>query len=394
MTTVIVGASLAGLRTAESLRKHGHDETIVLIGDEEHLPYDRPPLSKEHLDAAQAAEPVMLRKAEDYDALELDLRLGVRATGADLDARVVSTTGGEVPFDQLVVATGGTPRRAPQAGTLDGFHVVRTLADADALRADLDREPRVVVLGGGFIGAEVACAARKRGLHVTMVEALEAPLSRALGVRVGNLLTQPHADHGVTVRCGVTVTEARGAGRVEEVTLSDGTVVPADVVVVGLGVTPATGWLEDSGLDVSDGVLCDAGLRAVGTRATVYAVGDVARWPNEKFGETMRVEHWSNANEHAEVVASAITGNPRAATSVPYVWSDQYGSRIQIVGRPGASDEVTLRLDDDGCRHVAAFERAGRLVGLMAVDSPRTIIKARKAIGGGTMSAAEFLAAY
>jgi NADPH-dependent 2,4-dienoyl-CoA reductase/sulfur reductase-like enzyme len=392
MTVVIVGASLAGLRTAEALRMRGYEGNIVLVGGEPELPYDRPPLSKEHLAAGPAPEPVLLRKQEDYAVLGLELRLGVHATRLDLEAREVHTDEPDrIPFDHLVVATGGMPRRAPQAEGLGGFHVVRTVADADALRRDLDRGARVVVLGGGFIGAEVAGAARTRGLEVTMVEALAAPLSRALGVEVGGLLARAHCDNGVSVRCGVTVTEARGTDRVESVVLSDGTIIPADVVVVGLGVEPATGWLVGSGLDIDNGVLCDAHLRAVGHEA-VFAVGDVARWPNPALGETVRVEHWTNANEHADVVASAITGAPRPAASVPYVWSDQYGRRIQIIGRPRGTDEVTLVEDGDAGKHVAAYERDGRLVGLMAVNSARVIAKGRRAVAAGEVSATEFLA--
>lgn len=391
MTVVIVGASLAGLRTAEALRTRGYDEAIVLVGEEPTLPYDRPPLSKAHLDANLPAEPVLLRQEGGYAELELDLRLGVRATSVDLEGRSLHTDQPDtIPFDYLVVATGGSPRRWHPTEALDGFHVMRTLADADRLRHELDRSPIVAVMGGGFIGAEVACAARKRGLDVTMIEALQAPLSRALGTPVGTLLAEAHHAHGVTVRCGVTVTEARGADRVEELTLSDGTTVKADVVVVGLGVDPATAWLEHSGLDITNGVLCDAQLRAVGTNC-VFAAGDVARWPNEAFGETMRIEHWSNATEHADIVASAIVGAPKPSDSVPYVWSDQYEDRIQIVGRPRADDDLTLLRNTDTGKHVAAFERHGYLVGLMAVNSPRHIIKARRAIASQKVPTKEFL---
>lgn len=391
MSVVIVGASLSGLRTAEALRMRGHQEGITLIGAEAELPYDRPPLSKEHLAPGPPPEPVLLRKEAAYAELDLDLRLGVRATGADLAARRVRTDDGEeVPFDHLVVATGGHARRARIADGLAGFHVVRTRADADALRADLDANPRVVVLGGGFIGAEVAASARARGLDVTMVEALPAPLSRALGDRVGDLLARAHRENGVDVRCGVTVEQARGGDRVEQVVLSDGTVLAADVVVMGLGVTPAVEWLAGSGLDLTDGVLCDARLRAVGHEA-VFAVGDVARWPNATTGATARVEHWTSANEHADAVASTLTGTPREAASVPYVWSDQYGRRIQIVGRPRPDDAVTVVEDPEG-RHLAAYERNGRLVAVMGVGSARAIARARRAVASGTVPAAEFLA--
>lgn len=391
MTVVVVGASLAGLRTVEALRKRGYEDDIVLVGDEPTLPYDRPPLSKEHLDENEPNNPVLLRKESAYAELGVDLRLGVRATGVELDAALLHTDQDEsIRFDHLVIATGGSPRRWTAAGDLTGFHVLRTLADANTLRDQLDRAPRVAVLGGGFIGAEVACAARKRGLDVTIIEALQAPLSRALGPQVGRLLTRNHYAHGVAVHCGVTVTTALGADRVEQLTLSDETVIEADLVVVGLGVEPATSWLEGSGIDISNGVLCDSDLRVTGT-TNVYAAGDVARWPNKAFDETMRVEHWSNATEHAEVVAASILGSSKPSASVPYVWSDQYGDRIQIVGRPRSDDDLTLLDETDG-RHLAAFERDGRLVGVMAVNSPRRIIKARRAILSRQVSAKDYLA--
>jgi len=249
----------------------------------------------------------------------------------------------------------------------------------------------VLVLGGGFIGAEVAAAARKRGLDVELVELLPAPMSRALGSKVGQLLARMHCDNGVRLRCGVTAQRFWGDRRVEAVELSDGTRVDADVVVLGLGVSPATGWLQGSGLDVDDGVSCDENLRVVGW-PDVYAVGDVARWTHPIFGESMRVEHWTNANEHAGIVASAICGQPRIADAVPYVWSDQYGRKIQIVGRPAARDDVTVIEDPSEGRHAAVYERAGRVVGMLTIDSPRMMLKGRRAVSGGT-SAADLLAA-
>lgn len=381
---------MAGLRTAESLRNRGFDEPITLLGAESHLPYDRPPLSKDYLSQDKPAVMPLLRAAEDYAGLGIDVRLGTTATGLDPQRRRIRTAGGEeIPYRTLVIATGAHARTLPLGDGLDGFRTLRTLSDADLLRGDLDRRPRVVVLGAGFIGAEVAAAARQRDLDVDMVEVLPAPMSRALGTPVGELLGRLHAENGVRVHCGVTVTSALGSGRVEAVELSDGVRIDADLVVLGLGVTPATDWLAGSGLDIADGVACDPSLHAVGW-PDVFAVGDVARWRHPQFDESLRIEHWTNANEHADVVASAIVGEHKVADSVPYVWSDQYGQRIQIVGRPKADDDITVIDDPDG-RHVAVYERAGRVVGVLTVGAPRTMLKGRRAISART-SAAELVA--
>jgi NADPH-dependent 2,4-dienoyl-CoA reductase/sulfur reductase-like enzyme len=388
---VIIGASLAGLRTAEALRARSYGECITLVGVEPGLPYDRPPLSKDSLSSDHSGEVPLLRDDVAFAELELELRAETRATRLDPDRRrVCLSTGDEVPYDDVVIATGADARRLPRSEGVDGFRTLRTLADADLLRADFDRRPKVVVLGGGFIGAEVAAAARARDLDVDLVELLPAPMSGALGPTVGALLADLHTDHGVRLHCGVTVARVFGTPRVEKVELSNGTVLDADVVVMGLGVIPATGWLLDSGLEVDNGVKCDDRLQASG-RPCVYAVGDVARWTHPIFDESIRVEHWTNANEHADVVASAIMGEPRVAGAVPYVWSDQYHRKIQIVGRPAAGDDITLIEDPADGRHVAVYERRGRVVGMLTVDAPRTMLRGRRAIAAGT-SAAELVA--
>jgi len=388
---VIVGASLAGLRTAEALRARGFGEPITLVGAESELPYDRPPLSKEYLAQGDPPSIPLLRAADDFDELNVELRLGTRATALDLERHVISLADGdEMPYDTLVIATGANARTLPLGAGLDGLRTLRTLVDAELLRADLDRRPRVAVLGGGFIGAEVAAAARNRGLDVDLVELLPAPMSGALGTQVGQLLGQLHSDNGVSLRCGVTVTQVLGDQRVEMIELSDGTRLDADVVVMGLGVIPATEWLQSSGLDVTNGVACDDTLRAVG-RSDIYAAGDVARWTHPIFEESVRVEHWTNANEHADIVASSIMGDSKVAGGVPYVWSDQYDRKIQIVGRPAPGDDLTVVEDHSDGRHVAVYERAGRVVGMLTIGSPRTMLKGRRAIAAGT-SASDLVA--
>jgi NADPH-dependent 2,4-dienoyl-CoA reductase/sulfur reductase-like enzyme len=391
MSVLIVGASLAGLRTAEALRAREYDEPITLVGAEAELPYDRPPLSKEYLAPGQAAPVPLLRAADAYDELNVELRLNTSATALDPAAqRVTLSDGDTLSYDKLVIACGANARSLPMAAELEGFLTLRTVADADTLRAGLDQGPKVVVLGAGFIGAEVAAAARNRGLEVDLVEMLPAPMSAALGDKVGEVLGRMHRDNGVRVHCGVTLTGAEGDRRVEAVELSDGSRLRADVVVTGLGVQPATAWLTDSGLDVTDGVACEADLKAKG-RPDIFAVGDVARWTHPIFDTSVRVEHWTNANEHADIVASAITGQRRIADGVPYVWSDQYGQKIQIVGRPTADDDLTLIEDPAGGKHMAIYERAGRVVGMLTIDAPKTMLRGRKAIASKS-SAPELLA--
>ncbi|MET7393765.1 FAD-dependent oxidoreductase [Dactylosporangium sp. NPDC005572] len=379
MSVVVVGASLSGLRTVQALRRKEYDGPIVLIGDEPERPYDRPPLSKDFMAAPDAPVPYLTADGE-LEGLGVELLLGQRATGLDpVRRRVVLAGGDTVPYETVVVATGATARRLPVPGAgLDGVHCLRTLDDAVALRRALDRAPRVVVVGGGFIGAEFASAARKRGLDVTMIEREAAPFAVSLGERVGTALGRIIQDSGVVVRTNVSVVEARGATHVESIMLSDGTQVDADLVLLGVGVSPATAWLAGSGVAVSDGVRCDAGLRSVST-PRVYAAGDVASWPHPALGREVRIEHWTNANEHAEVIAGGIVGDAVTATAVPYVWSDQFGRRLQVVGRSAAGDDVEL-IGTGGALCAAAWSRDGVLTAVLAIDAPRIVVRARKAI--------------
>ncbi len=384
---VVVGASLAGLRAAEALRRGGFAGTLTLVGAEEHLPYDRPPLSKQVLAGDWDADRVWLRRPDDYGPLGLDLRLGVRATDLDLQDREVVLHGGErLPFDGAIIATGAAPRRLPGAPQLDGVVELRSLDDALALRATVDAEPRprVVVVGAGFIGAEVAATARQRGLEVTVLEALPVPLSRGLGDHMGGACGALHADHGVDLRCGVGVAGFEGDGRVTGVRLTDGSVVPADVVVVGIGVAPATAWLESSGLELNDGVVCDERCRAA---PGVYAAGDVARWTNPLFAESMRVEHWTNAAEQGQAAAENLLAGEGGGTPFapePFFWSDQYDVKNQFVGRARPGDDVEV-VDGsvEGHRFVALYGRAGRLVGCLGFSRPRLVMTYRRLLAQG-----------
>jgi NADPH-dependent 2,4-dienoyl-CoA reductase/sulfur reductase-like enzyme len=378
---VIVGASLGGLRAAQALRRLGYGGELVAIGDEPHLPYDRPPLSKELLAGKWDASRTRLLREDDAE-LGVDWRLEVRAEALELDRREVALAGGErVPYDALVIATGSSARRIPSMPALAGIHVLRTLDDALALRAELERGPRVAVIGAGFIGMEVAATCRARGLAVSVVEALPSPLERGLGRELGALVGEIHRERGVELRCGVGVARFLGGERVEGLELADGSRIAADVVVVGVGSAPNTGWLTSSGLELADGVVCDAACRATRAR-TVVAVGDVARWPNALFdGESMRIEHWTNATEQADHAAGALLageGEVAPFAPVPFVWSDQFDCKLQIAGviRPGDVSRVV-----DGSlaerRFVVAFGRVGRLTGVIGMNRPRVVLKLR-----------------
>ena len=392
-TIAVVGASLAGVRAAETLRRRGYDGTLVLVGAESHLPYDRPPLSKEVLRGDWEPDRIPLRKPvgdaparADYDELELDLRLGVRATGLDAAARELRLDDGtRLAFDGLVLATGASPRTLPGTNALEGLHLLRTLDDSLTLRAAFARKPRVCVVGAGFIGAEVAASARALGLDVVMVDPLPVPCQRGVGDTVGAVLTEVHRDEGVDLRLGVGVAKLEGDARVERVQLADGSSVDADVVVVGIGVVPETGWLAGSGLELDDGVMCDETC-ATAVRGIV-AAGDLARWPNRLFGEVMRVEHWTNAVEQGVHAAETLLAGQDAAepyAPVPMFWSDQYDRRLQLVGHPGPDDEVRVVAGTlSERRFVALYGRAGRLTGAFAMNRARDLNRYRRLLLAG-----------
>lgn len=380
-TVVVVGASVAGVRCVQALRGKGFDGRIVLLDGETRLPYDKPALSKQVLDGgpAAASPPGLVNEAE-LAALTVDYRPGSAAIGLDLARRHV-LVGDGVPasYTDLVIATGSAPRRMSSLDGFRGVHYLRTLDDALALRGELDGGPRVVVVGGGFIGAEVAAGARARDLPVTIIEAAPRMASRVLPPAAGDRLERLHREHGVRVRCGVGVAGARGGARIESVELADGTSVAADVVVVGIGTLPATGWLAGSGLTLDDGVLCDAYLRAVGAD-DVWVIGDVARWLNPRYGHVMRTEHWTGAREQAALVGATLAGGPaRVCDLVPYVWSDQHGSHIQHVGEsPAPGDTVSALPQDGGGGEVFEYRRAGRLVGATGFDAQRAVLGLRR----------------
>lgn len=398
---VVVGASLAGLRAVEAARRAGHDGEIVLVGDEVHAPYDRPPLSKAFLDPdgqRGAGEVAQFRTAEALrDELGVDLRLGTRATGLDTAAREVLLGDERLPYDALVIATGSVPRWLPGTdpdgpdGPLEGVTQLRTVEDARRVRDALEAGARIVVVGAGFIGSEVASAARKRDLPVTVVEALDVPLTRSVGPEVGVACVELHRAAGTDLRLGVGVAgldeerDGDGPRRVRAVRLTDGTTLPADLVVLGIGVRPATAWLEDSGVALHEG---DRGVLVDATMATnvpgVWAAGDVAHVENPLFdGEQHRLEHWTNAADHGAAAARHAL-DPAAAepvVTVPYFWSDWYGHRLQFVGTPRA-DEARVVVDElaTGGGLVVLYRRADRVVGAFVVDLPRVVMKLRRRV--------------
>lgn len=384
----IVGASLAGIRAAAALRRAEFDGTITMIGDEPHKPYDRPPLSKELLSGKWGVDKLALLADDKLDALDIDWRLGVQARSLDVDNRSVSLDDGSaVDADAVVIATGARARTIPGADDIGGVTVLRTMDDAIEIRRRLDASPRrVVVIGAGFIGAEVAASARELGLAVTMVEMADVPMARGLGTEMGLVAAQMHRDRGVDLRLGTGVEQivAGSDGHVAAVVLSDGSEIDADLVVVGVGVVPNTEWLEDSGLELDNGVVCDPTCMAA---PGIAAAGDVARWYNRRFDEVMRVEHWDNAVEQGTYVAKRLLANEgdiEPYEPVPWFWSDQYDRKIQMAGRfrDGDTSEIVTGAVDE-LRFAVIYGRGDRLTGVLAFNRPRHLMQYRRLISEG-----------
>ena len=367
-TVTVVGASLAGLSTVRALRSRGYDGRIVAVGAERHAPYDRPPLSKAFL-AGTATEADLALLGEDDEDLGVEWRLGVPAAGLDAAERAVTLADGEVVrADAVVLATGSRARQLPGASGLAGVHVLRTLDDAVALRDDLAAGGRLVVVGGGFIGAEVASTAHARGLVVTVVEAMPTPLAGPLGTEMGAVCGALHADHGVRLLTGVGVAGLVGTDRVRAVDLLDGTRLPADIVVVGVGAQPNVEWLADSGLDVAGGVATDATCAT--TAPGIVAVGDCARSYDVHARRPVRTEHWTHALQQPATAAATLLGASAPYTGLPYFWSEQYGVQVQLAGSRAEGDVVSVVHGSVEERSfVATYEREGRLVAVLGVGA-------------------------
>lgn len=369
---VVVGAGLAGAKTVEALREGGFDGDVVLLGAETDRPYERPPLSKGYLLGNDARDAAFVHDAGWYAAHDVDLRTGTTVTALDLGARdVVDETGDRTGFDHLVLATGSEPRRLDVPGAdLDGVAYLRTLGDSDRLRAALTADRRVVVVGGGWIGLEVAAAGRAAGAHVTVLVRDVLPLVGVLGPELAALFADLHREHGVDLRTRADVVEIVAAGdctSVGGVALEDGTVVPADLVVVGIGAAPRTALAEHARLHVEDGVVVDQHLRSSHPR--VLAVGDIARAAHPLLGTHVRVEHWANALNQPATAAATILGRDEPYDRLPYFFTDQYDLGMEYVGHTGGGyDEVVVRGDLVARELIAFWRRDGRVVAGMNVN--------------------------
>lgn len=366
---VVVGAGVAGMQAAETLRQDGYDGALIIVGAERQAPYHRPPLSKKLLTGDIHRAGIDLAPQFDLDARVLR---GASAIKADMSSRTVHLRDENQDlaeqFDGLVIASGAAPRQWPGGPVPDGVLMLRTVDDCLAIRERLSSRSRVVVVGGGFIGAEVAASCRSMGLDVVLIEKSASPLLAALGKELAPRWAELHRQHGVDLRVGVGVDGFVGNGRVQAVRLTDGSQVPADVVIIGLGVTPATDWLEGSGLRLDDGVVCDATGAAEGA-TDVVAAGDVACWFHPLYERHLRTEHWDDAGRQGAAAARTLLAGPDRAEAfdgVPYFWSDQYDVKVQMIGTPSDYDAIeVIEGDPDGWEFVAAYGRDGRTIAVL-----------------------------
>ena len=390
-TYVIVGAALAGAKAAETLREEGFDGRVVLIGDEPEIPYERPPLSKDYLRGESEREGAYVHPASFYDAQNIELRTEVSVTGVDLSASEVIIGDERLGYSKLLIATGAEPRRIPVPGAdLDGVHYLRSFADSDALRAAIEASTSVAVIGAGWIGAEVAASARQKGLEVTLIEQLDAPLERVLGRELGEIYGAIHRDQGVDLRTGSTVEAIEGSGRAERVRLAGGDTVDCDFVVVGIGVAPRTALAEAAGLEVGDGILVDERLKT--SADNVFAAGDVAGHWHPFFEQRLRVEHWHNALEQGPAAARSMIGTGEPYDKIPYFFSDQYDVGMEYAGHATEWDEVVFRGDVDAREFIAFWLKDGRVLAGMNVnvwdvtDDIQALIRSRTPVSAHDVS--------
>ncbi|MEU5989470.1 FAD-dependent oxidoreductase [Spirillospora sp. NPDC047418] len=383
-SVIVVGGGLAGVRAVEALRGKGYGGALTLVSAERHRPYDRPPLSK----AVLAGESDDTTVDADWDALRCDLLLGERATGLDLHAPgrggVLASTAGGLPFDGLVIATGAAPVTLPGDGRQ---HVLRTVDDSRDLRSRLTEGARIVIVGAGWIGAEVATTAAKKGCRVTVVEAADTPIAHAIGPEVGALTAPWYAEAGVELRTGVKVAAVEEGG----LALAGGGRIEADEVVVGIGVRPEVSWLDGSGLLVQRGVVTDGSFRAYqgeeepgALRPDIVAVGDCAAWWSARYGRRLLVEHWDTALNAPETAAAALLGQDAAYDAAPYFWSEQFGRMVQYAGSHAAAERLVHRGDPSGRKWSVVWLTGDRLDAILAVDRPRDLVQARRVIAAGT----------
>lgn len=380
-SVVVVGGSVAAVNAVDGLRRNGFQGRIDMVSAESLLPYDRPPLSKDALREGHGHDQLLLRDPAWYEDHDVTLRLGSAAVGLDAVARTVALEGGgTVSYDGLVLATGCIARPLPALAGLSRVHEIRTLDDATVLHKELQPGRHLVVIGAGFIGLEVAATASKMGLDVTVVEIAPLPLTRVLGDEAGRWFLDYHARHGVTIRCGHTIASIRESARGVDIELSDGTTLVADVVAAGVGVVPALDWLDGSGIAVGDGIVCDPALRT--SAPGVVAAGDIVRWHNPLFDESMRVEQWLNAVDQGAHAAATLLGADESFAPVPYFWSDQFDAKVKFVGRAHPGCDVHITEPREGSL-VALFRRGDLLGAALCINAPRQLALAKRDISSG-----------
>lgn len=383
---VIVGASLAGAKAAQTLREEGYEGRLTLVGDEPERPYERPPLSKDYLRGEAGLDTVYVHEAGFYDEHGIELRTGAGVTAVDATGRSVTLAGGEdLAWDRLLLANGAEPRRLPLPGAeLEGVLHLRSLADSERLRTVIGAGGRLVVVGAGWIGSEAAASARALGMEVTLVERLSVPLENVLGPTIGGLYADLHREHGVELLTGASLEAIEGAGRAERVRLADGRTIDCAAVLIGVGVAPRTGLAQAAGLAVDDGVLTDATLRT--SAPDIYAAGDVANAMHPFYGRRVRVEHWANALNQGPAAARNMLGADEPYDRIPYFFSDQYEVGMEYSGLARGSDEVVIRGDLAGRELLAFWMADGRVAAGMNVnvwdvnDAVQALIRSRAPI--------------
>lgn len=374
---LVIGGGLAGIKTIEAARDAGHTGAIILATDENHLPYDRPPLSKEALSGNEFTIPMLWTK-ERYAEQAVELRLGLKAKRLERERKTVHFEGGQhIGYEKLVIATGARARPLPGAA-LPGIHTIRTVGDAQSITVELARRPDVVIIGAGFIGAEVASAARQRGCTVTILEAAPVPLLRALGPEMGRHCISFHQKNDVTLLTDQKIQGFTGSTHVTGVVTEHGT-IPAGLVVVGIGSIPNAEWLQGSGLDIGNGVLCDE-FGYADWSGEIFAVGDISAWHEPELGTHKRHEHWTAATEQAKLVGRTLAGKrPGRSTLVPYFWSDQHGTKIQMLGTAHVDDKIVALHGSPGeDTFLVAYHQGNEVSALLAFGMPRHIAKMRK----------------
>lgn len=377
---IIIGGGHAAGQVAASLRQEGYEGPVTVIGDEPHPPYQRPPLSKAYLAGEQGIEKVYLRPETFYESKNITLQKGVRVTAIDTEAQTVSTDSGEsTPWEHLIIATGTRPRRLPVPGAdLDGVHYLRTIADVDGIRSELTQGKKLVIIGGGYIGLEVAAVAIEAGADVSVLEMEDRILQRVTTEQMSEFYHQLHTGRGINIRVNTGASAIEGDGKVEAVLCGDEK-IPADMVIVGIGVIPNIELAESAGIACDNGIVVDE--RCTTSKANVYAIGDCSNHPNPLLDRRLRLESVPNAMEQARVTAANIVGKDKTYASMPWFWSDQYELKLQMLGFSADGEEVVQRGDMASNEFAVFYLKDGAIVAVDAVNSPREFMAAKQLVG-------------